>query len=561
MAAKGLDLTKPIEIAEDIFWVGYVVPNDPFQCHVYLIRNGDESILIDPGSMITFPIVLEKICEVTKLRNIKYIIMHHQDPDIVGCYNTLESIMPKRDDRRVVTHWRAYMLLKHYQWKTPFYLVDKEGWKLKAGDRELEFIFTPYAHFPGAFCTFDKKTKTLFSSDIMGAISDKFMFYAEDTEEYYEGLKLFHKHYMPSSVILNFALRQIKEKDPVLIAPQHGSIIKKDMIPKVMKILSDLECGLYLLDEKETDLFILGKTDKVLKQFFEDAILSSSFDKLLVNLLNHIKEEVPHVKEILVAGRTPVCKDGVAVIWVKDGKVLKEVGEEFPSKDECDFSIDLETNEGKIGFLCIKTERELSEKERKFLEVLFKKISVPLSISLSRELTYEFLERENKQLFEKATKDPLTGLYNRRYLFEYLKAKLEERKQFKFPLSLVMIDIDHFKKINDTYGHLIGDCILKEIALILRKSVRVSDCVARYGGEEFVIVMPFARLSGACKKMEKIRKEIENHSFCKDIGIKVTISAGVTEYKDGMSIEEFIERADENLYEAKRSGRNRVICK
>ena len=73
-----MDYTKAIEIAEDIYWVGYVIPNDPFQCHVYLIKNGDESILIDPGSMITFPIVLEKITSLVSLKDIKYIIMHHQ---------------------------------------------------------------------------------------------------------------------------------------------------------------------------------------------------------------------------------------------------------------------------------------------------------------------------------------------------------------------------------------------------------------------------------------------------------------------------------------------------
>ena len=72
------DISKPIEVAEDIFWIGYVVPNDSFQCHVYLIRNGEESVLIDPGSMITFPVVLEKLLQVTSLRNIKYIILHHK---------------------------------------------------------------------------------------------------------------------------------------------------------------------------------------------------------------------------------------------------------------------------------------------------------------------------------------------------------------------------------------------------------------------------------------------------------------------------------------------------
>ena len=153
-----MDYSKPVEIAEDVFWVGSIIPNDPFQCHVYLIRNGTESILIDPGSLVTFPVVFEKITSLLPLRNIKYIIMHHQDPDITSSYSILESLMPQ-SEKYIITHWRTEMLLKHYNWKSKFFLVDQHDWKLKAGDRVLKFIFTPYAHFPGAICTYDKKTK------------------------------------------------------------------------------------------------------------------------------------------------------------------------------------------------------------------------------------------------------------------------------------------------------------------------------------------------------------------------------------------------------------------
>ncbi len=187
MSSK-LDLSQPVEIGPEVFWVGYVVPNDPFQYHTYLIRNKDETVLIDPGSMITFPVVLEKILKLVSLRDIKYIIFHHQDPDITGCYLTVEELFPNPSKERfAVTHWRTKALLKHYRWKTPFYLVDRNDWKLKAGDRTLEFVFTPYAHFPGAFCTYDPKSGILFSSDIFGSISDKFQLFATDDEEYLGG--------------------------------------------------------------------------------------------------------------------------------------------------------------------------------------------------------------------------------------------------------------------------------------------------------------------------------------------------------------------------------------
>ena len=551
-----LDFSKPIEIAEDIFWVGYVVPNDPFQCHAYVIRNKDESILIDPGSMIVFPVVLEKIYKVVNLRDIKYIIMHHQDPDITGCYSTLESIMPHRDDRRVVTHWRTQALLKHYAWKTPFYLIDKHDWKLKAGDRELEFIFTPYAHFPGAFCTLDKKTKTLFSSDIFGAISDKFKFYADKSKEYLEGVFLFHKHYMPSRAILNYALREIEKAKPKLIAPQHGSIIKEELIDYVISKLKDLDCGLFLLEENESDVFILDKADNILKRFFEDALVNITFEKILENLFKYIQSEIPSLEKLVVVAKFPEAKE----------KLIFEAGKDGVTKKICDKEVlfenykklfSLEKDGTKIGEVYIFADK-LDEKQEKFLNVLFKKISSPMAISLKKNLDYLLLEKTKNELYEKAVKDNLTGLYNRNYLWGYLKNKIEEHKHNPYPLSLAIIDIDHFKKINDTYGHLVGDEALKEVAQVIKESLPPSFVVARYGGEEFIVVMPFTDLDKAYEYIENVRKKIESRKFTSK-NINITISAGVAEYKDGWSMKDFIFEADKKVYEAKRSGRNRVI--
>jgi len=553
------DLTKPIEIAEDIFWVGYVVPKDPFQCHVYLIRNKEESILIDPGSMITFPVVLEKIFQITPLRNIKYIILHHQDPDIVGCYSTLESLFPK-GERFVVTHWRTKTLLKHYQWKTPFYLIDENNWKLKAGDREFEFIFTPYAHFPGAFCTLDKKTNTLFSSDIFGAISDKFLLFAEDDEDYYRGVELFHKHYMPSKLILNYTLDKIEERNPELIAPQHGSIIKKEMIKPIISRLRLLDCGLYMLDEKESNVFILNKLDAILKRLFKSVISSSDFSVIAEKLYKSIKCEVPTVSKVVITGRSQkLSKNEVLILRVNDQGVEEKFTTKGIKVEGYSYREDLETEKQKVGSVYIFAEK-ISRSELEFFRLLFKHIKYALAASLEREISYELLEKEKEELQQQAIIDPLTKLYNRNYLFDYLRRMVKKSMVHNFSVSLAIIDIDFFKKINDTYGHLVGDCILKELAQLLKKSFRNSDCVARYGGEEFVVVLPLSSLRQSCKKLEKVRNFIERYKFCGRKKLKITISAGVTEYRQGESIKSFLKRADENLYKAKSTGRNKVIC-
>ncbi|NPA11875.1 MAG: diguanylate cyclase [Epsilonproteobacteria bacterium] len=548
-----MDITKAIEIAEDIYWVGYAIPDDPFQCHVYLIKNGDESILIDPGSMITFPVVLEKITSVVKLRDIKYIIMHHQDPDIVGCYSTLEDIMPKRQ-RYIITHWRTQMLLKHYQWKTPFYLVDKNGWKLKTKNRELEFIFTPYAHFAGAICTYDKKSGVVFSSDLYGALTEKFSLYVEDENEYIEGAKLFHKHYMPTKGVLNYALMKIIKKSPKIIAPQHGSIIPKDKIEHITNALKELECGLYMLDEYETDLVLLNRADEVLRSFFKEMISLSSFDTAIKKLYEYTKEYIPSLKKAEICIEA-VLNDTIHCFLVENGEV-KAVEKECKNPD---VKKKLKVNNKEVGEVCVWLEGG-SDKDISFIEILLEKVSTIIAVSLQKELMLKELEEENKELYEKAITDPLTGLYNKAYMLEALKQRLMEVKRHHIKLSVAMIDIDFFKKINDTYGHLIGDCVLKELSNLMKKNFRGSDIIARYGGEEFLIIMPFTDKQNACKKMEEFRKMVEEMKFCKKQKIDVRISVGVDEAKEDDTEISLIQRADEKLYAAKRGGRNRVVC-
>ena len=533
-----MDYTKPIEIAPRIWWVGYVIPDDPFQCHVYLIEDGDSSVLIDPGSMITFPVVLEKIVQVVPLRNIKYIIMHHQDPDIVSCYNTLESIMPK-SERYIVTHWRAEMLLKHYQWKTPFYLVDEHEWKLHTNTRELEFVFTPYAHFPGAFCTYDKKSGVLFSSDLFGALTDTFSLYA-DEKSYIEGAKLFHKHYIPSKEILNHAILQVEKKDPSLIAPQHGSIIKKEFIPKLLTSLKDLDCGLYLLDEYNDDIFLLNKVDEILKHFFITALYNTDVKKVLIDLFSYLQ------KELAIERMTICLKDNIN--FDINTKGLAETKECF----KADFHKIIEIDNEKIADMYIFFTRKLTTRELTFLELLLKKLKTPLGVALKRDLILKKVENI-------AQKDNLTGAYNRYYLERYFERLTKNAKKYHFPFSIIMIDIDHFKKFNDTYGHLVGDCVLKELTNFLEKHIREDDKFIRWGGEEFIIIMPYTKKEHACKRIDTLRQMISEYNFCKEMELHVTFSAGVEEYKEH-SLDELIASADKKLYIAKHEGRNKVVC-
>jgi len=157
--------------------------------------------------------------------------------------------------------------------------------------------------------------------------------------------------------------------------------------------------------------------------------------------------------------------------------------------------------------------------------------------------------------------DPLTGLNNRRYMMGQLDALFERSAPGAEPVSLLMVDIDDFKRVNDTWGHVLGDDVLREVAIRLAASVRAIDLPCRFGGEEFVVVMPATRLSDAERVAERIRDAISDKVIVSgDQEIPISVSVGVSA-SDGPDDrpESLLRRADEALYQAKSAGRNRVV--
>lgn len=155
--------------------------------------------------------------------------------------------------------------------------------------------------------------------------------------------------------------------------------------------------------------------------------------------------------------------------------------------------------------------------------------------------------------------DGLTGAHNRRHLMETLERELPRARRHGRPLSVLMLDIDYFKKINDTYLHLAGDYVLKELATLVRSRVRPDDTVARYGGEEFAVVLPETSLQGALKIGEDLRQLVEGHAFTfENERIAVTVSIGAAQADERCDVVQFLKGADEQLYNAKRTGRNKI---
>ncbi len=156
--------------------------------------------------------------------------------------------------------------------------------------------------------------------------------------------------------------------------------------------------------------------------------------------------------------------------------------------------------------------------------------------------------------------DPLTGLFNRRRFTEVLESEYRKARRYKAPLSCMMIDIDRFKAINDTYGHAVGDTVIKEVALIIQRGIRGTDTACRWGGEEFVVLSPMTAKEQAMQPARRILKLVSEHAFSGMDGKQTTVSIGVSDLScTGIeSAEKMIHVADQALYEAKDKGGNRI---
>ncbi len=210
------------------------------------------------------------------------------------------------------------------------------------------------------------------------------------------------------------------------------------------------------------------------------------------------------------------------------------------------FVFTLAWKKNKMGYLAIKG---VQEKDKEIAMIL----GHQFALALRRVRLYEEIEKV-------AITDSLTEVHTRRYTLERLDEELKRSRLRKIKLSFLMIDVDSFKNINDTYGHLAGDQILQEVGLIIKENIREIDIAGRYGGEEFSVILPDTDRLGAQNAAERIRKATEERSIkAYDTTVRVTLSVGITTFpEDGDQLQEMIDKADWALYRAKKLGRNQV---
>ena len=206
----------------------------------------------------------------------------------------------------------------------------------------------------------------------------------------------------------------------------------------------------------------------------------------------------------------------------------------------------------------MRGERALTTEDVEFADIVIRAAVA----AIRRAQALETTRADNRRLEALATTDPLTRVLNRRALLDRLTAEVDRARRFSSSLTLLLLDVDHFKAINDTAGHLAGDSVLRQLGALLEEAVRKVDVVARYGGEEFVAILPETASEGGIVFAERLRERVAAQSF--DIGIErpvhLTVSIGVATFPSPRvaTTEDFFARADEALYRAKSGGRNQV---
>jgi len=499
-----MEMVNAIEIAKGIYWVGAKDEKEGLNCNPYLLVDGDEGVLIDPGSVLDFEYVYENVTKIIPIEKIKYVVLHHQDPDLCSSVPLFEQMGAKFT---IVTHWRTQTLVKYYGIKSDYYIVNENNFRLKLkSGRKLKFIQTPYLHFPGAIATYDTESKILFSSDLFGAFSYDWNLYAG--KDYMEKMKAFHEHYMPSNDILRPVMEIFMAMDISLIAPQHGSIIKED-IKRYIKELRELECGTFMKSIKKSIAKsggYAGICTFILKRYssiFKPRELLEAIDGLDITL----DKESMEIRDYNYTGDV-LWNILFEIIMAKKGLKWLIVIEPLVQKLSNDYDIPMPS--------VFKSTIKNSEEETYRLSSENKRL---------KEIN-EHLKNSIAETQEKLIKCPVTGLYNYEFFKTYMETEMKDISTLNGDdnPSLIILSIDNMSKIMFNYGDAEVDDVLRSIVYILNEAKEDYMTLFRLQGESFACYIPHLSKDRAILFAEKIRNTI---GLSKIFIEKITVSIGV----------------------------------
>jgi diguanylate cyclase (GGDEF)-like protein len=326
-----------------------------------------------------------------------------------------------------------------------------------------------------------------------------------------------------------------------------------DITENASKSLDSREI-LYYIVKKTADFIGANRCSIVLIGKGDEAYVVASHDSPTIRGLKIDLKKYPELRAVLSTKESLIIDD------MATHPLLKNVKNFVRSLTQNSLLImPIVWEEEILGTLILRTRRSIksfTSDEIKLCRIIANAAYHPLK----KAKLFENLTTEKEYLKNLAITDQLTALYNHDFFYNRLEDEFNRAVRYELPLSLLMIDLDNFKKINDTYGHRAGDRVLMEVAGILKKAVRKTDIVSRYGGEEFTVILPVTTTEGAKEEAERIRETLCSHSYAGLINTTISASIGVASYPcaGALNSGDLVNLADNALYEAKNSGRNKV---
>jgi diguanylate cyclase (GGDEF)-like protein len=352
-------------------------------------------------------------------------------------------------------------------------------------------------------------------------------------------------------------------------------IDKRSLIESLYRDRKDLQALLELtslasstLNPKEVLYLVVKKISEILKVTrcsmisinAEDeryAQVISTFEDPMITNIRLDLEKYPEIRSVLSSRKPVVIQDA------QKDPLMKNVRELIaPLGIRSILVIPIFFREEIIGTMLLRTSRANHAFTKREIQLCVA-LANASSHALYNAFLYQKLSQEKARLEKLAVTDYLTGIYNIRYFYSRLEEEFSRAGRYQMPLSCIMLDIDHFKKINDSYGHRVGDFVLREFAQLVKRHTRKSDLVARYGGEEFIILLPQTSLKGALIEARRIQKVVKETQLMQlHEGQRITVSFGIACLPDQriQNADDLINFADNALYEAKAKGRNLIIA-
>ena len=366
-----------------------------------------------------------------------------------------------------------------------------------------------------------------------------------------------------SRAVLRSAREALRSTEEELVRAREEAESRRKLVDILHEVTGDLSSDeiYHILARRVARALSISHCSVVLaKPGDRIGIVATAFENPSLRNLEIQIDRYPEIRAALDHGRAVLIQDvRTSPLYAEIRKQWESEGREVTIRSVIALPFTLDRLQAGVFFLR-RTQDEplLTQEDVEFADAVIRAAVA----SIQRAQMIETAKADNARLEALAHTDPLTQTLNRRALTVRLTAELERARRYDSVLTLLMLDLDHFKKVNDTHGHLVGDEVLREVALLLQNAVRSVDVVARYGGEEFVIVLPETAEEGGVVFADRIRERVEAEVFgqAEKVKLKLTASIGVANYPSPRveSVEDLFARADAALYRAKADGRNRV---